>query len=373
MASTVYSGGYGLGTYGTSRYGAIAVTHTPDGVYANIVSDSGVNIIGDARHVVVSLVSPAIEGSVGVIAVANVGVTGFSVTTTLNPTLSFILDAILLVDGSSVGVSLGDVVVSASSNYQITTGNAVSVDSNLNLVVTADAVTEAGGQSVDVLFNAAVELLLDCVLETTGNESLVQHGDVVVTAESVAQLEFIEQVFARASSVSVFADSNTIPVGLQLSVDVGIVTTRTENRIDVFGNDITSYVNDGVNVIGVSNYTLVGNRSITVITPAIVVADSNYAITTGNEISSFLGDIAVSDNARPTFDSLSGFVSVSSVEVSTTYFDYNAVADAYARFRTVIVNAGTTVGQRRVIVEQQSRTIAIARASTTNDRSAKVG
>ena len=372
MATTVYAGGYGLGTYGSSRYGAISVTHSPDGLQANVVSNSGVNIIGDARHVVVSLVSPAVEGSVGIIGVANVSVTGSSVTSTLNPTLSFILDQILDVNGYAVSSSLGGLVVSADSNYQIISGDSISVVGDFtDIYVFASALDEPIGQIINVLGNDNVEFILDCKPRITSPECLGSIGAVVVTADSVTQPLGVQASFS-VSSLQAFGDSNTALVGVQVSSTLGTSSVRSENTIAVSGVESVSYVNDNLNIIGLANHTMVGIAFTTQIGSLLVTADSNTAIT-GNGISSFLGDVAVSDNARPTFDSLSGFVSISSVTVSTTYFDYNAVADAYARLRTVIINPGATLGQRRVIVEQQPRTIAIARSSTTSDRSAQVG
>ena len=71
MATTTRSGAiYGIGIYGTSVYGVSNVAHVPDGVVSVATSDSGVVIEADANHVVVSLVSPAVIGSVGVVGIA---------------------------------------------------------------------------------------------------------------------------------------------------------------------------------------------------------------------------------------------------------------------------------------------------------------
>ena len=59
-----------------SCYGVSNVAYVPDGVASVATSNSGVNITGDANHVVVSLVSPAIVGSVGVVGVAVTSIVG---------------------------------------------------------------------------------------------------------------------------------------------------------------------------------------------------------------------------------------------------------------------------------------------------------
>ena len=81
MATTTRSGAiYGIGVYGTSRYGISNVAYIPDGLQGSATSDSGVVISGDANHVVVSLVAAGATGSVGVVGVAVTSLVGVEAT-----------------------------------------------------------------------------------------------------------------------------------------------------------------------------------------------------------------------------------------------------------------------------------------------------
>ena len=372
MASTVYSGYYGDSVYGVARYGIVSVVHSPDGLQATVTSNSGVNIIGDARHVVVSLVAPVIEGSVGVIGVANVNVTGRSATFAYNPAVSFILDCRFESDSISSAFSYGDVVVVADSNYELI-GQSSSFDVG-DVFVTASAVPELTGQSSTVVVNDSVSFILDCRFDlTSAGVSVVEIGDIEVAASSLTTDISVNSVSVVLGQSVASADANSYPAGNEIVVSIGTATTVTNNRVPVVGFEVESSVNDAWTIIGYSNYEMVGVETLTVLGIPIIAADSNYAISSGEDITSLLGDPVVANNAIPTFDSLFANMAVDSVSVSTTSFDYNAVADAYARFRTILINPGATSAQRKVIVEQQCRTVAVARASSSSDRAAKVG
>jgi hypothetical protein len=96
MTTTTRTGAiYGIGVYGTSRYGITGVILVPDGVQAVGTTDSGVNITADSNHTVVSIVGYGLVGSIGpdqVIGDANVPVVGVVCTGSVNGNVTFKLD-----------------------------------------------------------------------------------------------------------------------------------------------------------------------------------------------------------------------------------------------------------------------------------------
>ena len=76
MATTTRTGAiYGIGTYGTSRYGISNVAYVPDGVAATGAVGSVV-VVAKANTSVVGLASTCVVGIVGVVGVAVTSVAG---------------------------------------------------------------------------------------------------------------------------------------------------------------------------------------------------------------------------------------------------------------------------------------------------------
>jgi hypothetical protein len=182
MATTVRSGAiYGIGTYGVSRYGVSNVAYTPDGVAGVATSDSGVVITGDANHVVVSLVSPTIVGSVGVVGVAVTNVTGVQASALLNDNVSFSLGCRFSVNGVAATGVVGTTTVVAKATTLLSGVSATGfVDS---LTIAADANTDLTG--VEASFSIGeVDVRSINRIPVDGIVATGAVGDMVVVADA---------------------------------------------------------------------------------------------------------------------------------------------------------------------------------------------
>jgi len=102
-----------------------------------------------------------------------------------------------------------------------------------------------------------------------------------------------------------------------------------------------------------------------------VVAKSSYAVS-GLEATASLGTAVVRDNARPTFDGLVATGNIGTVSVTTTIFDYNAVAALYDRSRAVLVERRSTAIERTAAVSFVDRKVYVERQTTSSERSSAV-
>lgn len=303
MSSTTRSGAvYGIGTYGSAVYGVSNVTFVPDGVIGTITSDSGVFIIGDSNHVVVSLVAPALEGTVGVVGVAVTSLVGVSATAFVNDNVTF---------------SLG------------------------------------------------------CIFDVSGNEAAVDVGSLNVVAKAVTSLVGIENSTA-IGSVVVLADANILTIGAEAITSLGEVVVKSVNRIPVDGVEAASFVGS-LSVTGTSLYSLVGIPLSIVLGTSEVTADSVYGVSSAGEAAFSVGDVSISENARPTFVGLRVEALTSSVSVINTLFDFNAVANQYSLLRTVFVEDRASSADRRLLVAAENRTVYVELATAVNERTSLVG
>jgi hypothetical protein len=120
-----------------------------------------------------------------------------------------------------------------------------------------------------------------------------------------------------------------------------------------------------------ANTGLVGVEGISSL--GIVAALAKALVTiSGVSATTALGDVVVANNARPTFDGVSATGAVGTVTVTTTIFDYPAVAHLYDRRRTIYVERQSTAKERTVMVLAQSRRVYVDKNPTDYDRTSYV-
>jgi hypothetical protein len=211
MASTVRSGAiYGIGVYGTDRYGVSNVTYTPDGVFATGSSDSGVVIIGDALSVVVGVSCTAAVGGVGVVGVAVTNAIGVEATGFVNDDVSFKLDCKFEVNGFAATTAVGDVVIAADANVGLNGVAAVGVVGDV--VIAADAVTDVTGVEATAILGTASQRTINRI-EVDGVEAVGAVGNVVIVAKANIGLDGVTS-FGVVNNVIVRAASNVIMNGV---------------------------------------------------------------------------------------------------------------------------------------------------------------
>lgn len=143
MATTVYTGSvYGVAIYGSNIYGQYGVTYSPDGIAASATANPNVIITGDAVHVLISLVTPALVSSVGIIGDALFSVVGVSST--------FALDTVD-VAASAVVVSSGLEMTSAVDQLTISTTSFNYVADNYNRALTVYVESRANNKDRTIL------------------------------------------------------------------------------------------------------------------------------------------------------------------------------------------------------------------------------
>lgn len=298
MTTTTRTGAiYGIGVYGTSRYGVTGVILVPDGVEAIGTTDSGINITADANHTVVSIIGYGLVGSIGpdqVSGDANVPVVGVVCTGTVNSNVTFKLD------------------------YKAVVGSVQATGNTSAPTVVAKARTSVSG-----VFGVGV-----------------------------------------ANTATVVANAVTPVTGVEGTLQLGIITQKTVNRILVDGVETAGYV--GTTVVVAKAVTDITGISATGICGIVNAKAYSLYIVSGLEASGSVGDVAIRENARPTFDGVQaiGFVGTSTVTV--TIFDYNAVKDLYAAIRTVYVDRRSTSRDRTVLVPVSNRTVLVEASQSTN-------
>lgn len=299
MATSTNTGAfYGIGVYGTSKYGSVGVIVVPDGVQAVCTTDSGLIITADANHVVVGIVGSGLVGSIGpdqVIGDANVPVVGVVATGAVGDNLTF---------------SLG--------HREDVTG-----------------------------------------VEGVGNTS----APTVVAKARVEPSGVFGTGFI--GTVSIDAEAVVLVTGVEATAELGITSLITVNRLPVTGLEATGAVGTVVivakavtNVTGVSSVGICGTVNVTA---------ASVFIVTGVQATGAANDVTIAENARPTFDGVQGTGVIGTAVITVTVFDYNAVRDLYAPYRTVFVGRRSSSKDRTVLVPQQNRTVYVE-ANQSRDR-----
>jgi hypothetical protein len=220
--------------------------------------------------------------------------------------------------------------------------------------VTGDAVTVV----TDVQANGQVGDNLTFILDhtesvtgvyATGNTSaptVVAKANIGVSSESGQGL---------IGTASVVGNANTLLTGVSATAELGTPTQKTVNRVPVTGVSATGSVG-ALTVTGTSLVLPISQGLSASVGNVIVVAKSVVNIT-GTQATGSISSVVVANNAVPSFSGVAAVTSVGNVAVSTTVFNYQAVANLYARERTVLVGRRSTTKERTVVVPEQNRIV----------------
>lgn len=147
----------------------------------------------------------------------------------------------------------------------------------------------------------------------------------------------------------VFAAAVVTPTGVAATAELGTISQRTVNRVEVTGVEGTGTIGSPV-LSGVSNFAITaGTEGVTSVGDVNAQAKSVTAVT-GVSCSGSVGTVVVLENEVQVPTGVSATGSVGTVSISTTHFDYGAVAAQYSAARTVLVARRTTARDRTVIV-----------------------
>lgn len=248
----------------------------------------------------------------------------------------------------SAVVSDSGAIISADSTHVVVSLVAPAVQGGVGVLGFA-ITTPVSASPIYSRVNDNVDFVLNYTIQAEGGQLSAVGSDVVVAAASNTSIDKPSAAPFSIGSVVTIAYANVVPVAATALFTAGVVTTRSVNYIAVNGV-VSSTVLDGPTVIADARTPVTGRVTQSFITNAIVRADSNYSLPDTFELVSALDEgFAISHNARPTFDSLSGLVEVDGVVVETTSFDYGAVKELYNRYRTVMVETRSSSKSRTIM------------------------
>jgi hypothetical protein len=257
MTTTTRTGAiYGIGVYGTSRYGVTGVILVPDGVQAVGTTDSGVNITADANHTVVSIVGLGLVGSIGpdqIIGDANVPVVGVLATGSVNANVTFKLDykaVVASVQGTG-NTSAPTVVAKA-----FTSVSGVSSDGVIGTAtIVAKAVTLVTGVEGTAQLGTPTQKTVNRI-PVAGVEATGEVGDLVLVAKAVTDITGVSAT-GICGTVDAKAYSLYIVTGVEATGAVNDVTIAENARPTFDGVEATGFVGTTTVTVTVFNYEAV--------------------------------------------------------------------------------------------------------------------
>jgi hypothetical protein len=208
------------------------------------------------------------------------------------------------------------------------------------------AVYGVGVYGTSIYNVASVTVLVDGVQGSTVlNDTLQIQGDALHAIVSI----FENETIAFVGSVVVKAGAKPIPTGVEATGSLGAVSQVTINRITVTGvvgaaelGAISLETNAYLDVIGVEGIGAIGVP--TVLCFANVSLSGVFATISANSALTILENEVVVPPSSPLI------INAGTVLVTTTAFNFNAVASQYDRNRTVYIHRRTTSKERTVIV-----------------------
>jgi hypothetical protein len=297
--STTTGAVYGVGTYGTSRYGQVGVIVVPDGVVGTLHPEPGFVVRANGLHVIVDVNDFEMVGSVG-----------------------------------SVAVRLG---VTVPVTGVVGTGQVGSTT-----VVAKALVSPTGVEGTTAVGSVTVKL--NATVSVTGVSSSGSIGQTTVVGKA-----------------------SVLPTGVEGTGQVNTVVANSENRIYPTGVSATGEVGADSVVSGASNFTVTGEEMLG-ITGDAEAAINIAALVSGVSATTSLGTIAVFENEVEVPDSSFATGIAGTVTITTTSFNYGAVADQYDRKRTVFVSRQTTASDRTILVPYVPRVVYVSRKTTSSER-----
>ena len=257
MTTTTRTGAiYGIGVYGTSRYGVTGVILVPDGVQAVGTTDSGVNITADANHTVVSIVGYGLVGSIGpdqVIGDANVPVVGVVCTGSVNGNVTFKLDykaVVASVQGTG-NTSAPTVVAKALTSVSGVFGTGFSGSATVRASATALPTGVQATTAVGTTTHIGYANVLIASVTATGAV-----GTVVIVAKAVTNVTGISST-GICGTVDVTAKSVYIVSGVQATGAVTTVTIAENARPTFDGVQTTGFIGTTTVTVTIFDYEAV--------------------------------------------------------------------------------------------------------------------
>lgn len=174
---------------------------------------------------------------------------------------------------------------------------------------------------------------------------------LIITADSLHVVIGITASGAVGSigANQITADAVVVPTGVEATITAGDITHRTVNLVPVTGVVGTGELGTVV-ISGDSNYTLDVSVEGTASVGTVVAKVNIAAPVTGVSTTGSIGTVTVLENEVQTPTGVTATGSIGSVTITTTTFDFNAVASQYSAARAVLVLRKTTSKDRTVRV-----------------------
>jgi hypothetical protein len=322
MATSTRSGAiYGIGRYGEVRYGVSNVAIIPDGSQASASTNSGLNIIGDANHTVISVSGVGLVAQLGPNAVSGeavVLVTGTVGTASVNDNVSFKLDYKAVVDSVQGTGDVSVPTVVAKANVELSSESGVGLAGSP--AVTADANTSVTGVSATAELGTPTQKTVNRI-PVTGVTATGSVGTVTIVAKAVTDITGVSAT-GICGTVNAKAYSVYIVTGVQAASATNDVFVRNNARPTFTG------------VVGL---TVVGTVAVTTTRFDYQAAREQY------------------DRSRTVY-----------VERKTGSKDRTVLVPF--ENRTVYVEARTSTANRVVYIPAQPRVVHVERSSSDSDR-----
>ena len=179
----------------------------------------------------------------------------------------------------------------------------------------------------------------------TSDSGLIIEADGIHDIVDVTEFDLIGAV----GDVGISAGATVVPTGAEVTGSIGTITQKTVNRVPVTGVEGTGELGT-LDFIGDSNYVLDSGVSGSLLVGTVVVAASAPVPVTGVTAATNAGVVTILENEVQIPTGVSATGVAGTVSISTTSFDYNAVASQYAAARAVLVLRRTTSKDRTVRV-----------------------
>lgn len=148
--------------------------------------------------------------------------------------------------------------------------------------------------------------------------------------------------------VSISAEAIVVPTGAEVIGAIGTVTQKTNNTVSVTGVFSTPAI--GTVALETNNYIDVSGLSATgFVTTATVIAKATVTVT-GLFNTGAIGTVTVLENEVIVSPTTIAVLTAGVLTISTTVFNFNAVASQYSRNRTAYVPRKPTAQERTVII-----------------------
>jgi hypothetical protein len=149
-------------------------------------------------------------------------------------------------------------------------------------------------------------------------------------------------------NVSVSAAAIVVPTGAEVTGSIGTVTQKTNNTVPVTGVFSTPAI--GTVALETNNYIDVTGFSVTGFVNTVSVVAKATVTITGVFSTGSIGTVNILENEVIISPTTIAVLTAGVLTISTTAFNFNAVAAQYSRNRTAYVPRKPTAQERTVII-----------------------